>query len=98
MTTIMLVELLVILLILASYILGQRYHFFRQLLLALYVVTMSVYIIWRLGWTLPHDSVINMIAGGVLAIAEIGGFVLSLVFYRIFWRKFTRPKVNLNVF
>ncbi|MFT8841370.1 MAG: glycosyltransferase family 2 protein [Leuconostoc citreum] len=98
MTTIMLVELLVILLILASYILGQRYHFFRQLLLALYVVTMSVYIIWRLGWTLPHDNVINMIAGGVLAIAEIGGFVLSLVFYRIFWRKFTRPKVNLNVF
>lgn len=84
--------------LLVSYTLGHRYQFFRQVLLMMYVVTASVYMIWRIGWTLPHDNIMNIAAGITLLIAELGGFLLSLVFYFIFWHKYQRPEVKLNVF
>ncbi|MBZ6003733.1 glycosyltransferase [Leuconostoc gelidum subsp. aenigmaticum] len=94
---IVIISLLVILLFL-SYFLGKKFHFFRQLLILLYVVLTSVYIIWRIGWTLPYNNWTSFLFGIFLLAAEIGGFVLSLVFYRIFLKKHQRPKLGLESF
>lgn len=57
-----------------------------------------MYIVWRIGWTLPYNNTISLIFGIFLLIAEIGGFVLSIVFYRIFFKKFQRTDVKLDVY
>lgn len=91
------ISLLVVVLFL-SYFLGKKFHFFRQLLILLYVVLTSVYIIWRIGWTLPYNNWTSFLFGIFLLAAEIGGFVLSLVFYRIFLKKHQRSKLGLESF
>ncbi|CUW17667.1 Cellulose synthase catalytic subunit [UDP-forming] [Leuconostoc gelidum subsp. gasicomitatum] len=94
---IVIISLLVVVLFL-SYVLGKKFHFFRQLLILLYVVLTSVYIIWRIGWTLPYNNWTSFLFGIFLLAAEIGGFVLSLVFYRIFLKKYQRSKLGLESF
>jgi len=39
-----------------------------------------------------------LIKSVILILAEIGGFCLSLVFYRIFYKKFHRPIQKLDVY
>lgn len=91
------ISLLVVVLFL-SYFLGKKFHFFRQLLILLYVVLTSVYIIWRIGWTLPYNNWTSFLFGIFLLAAEIGGFVLSLVFYRIFFEKASAVKIGFGEF
>lgn len=91
-------EGILIAVLLMSYFLGKRYHKSRQLLLLLYIVTMSVYIVWRAGWTLPTNNALSIFFGILLLAAEVGGFVLSLVFYRVFLRKYKRAAEPLSLF
>lgn len=85
-------------LVFICYVLGQKNLFFRRFLLSIYVFTTSIYIVWRIGWTLPNDHLVNIIFGVILVAAEVGGFVLAIVFYFIFWQKFKRPAVDLQVY
>lgn len=78
--------------------LGKKYHILKQVLIVLYIVTMAVYLIWRIGWTIPTNNVLSIILGIILVLAELGGFCLSLVFYRMFFKKFQRPVQNLDVY
>lgn len=94
----MIFTLLMVLLMLLVFFLGKKYNFFRVLLILLYVVATTIYIIWRIGWTLPHNNMISLIFGIILLCAEIGGFVLSLVFYWLFMKTYHRPSVSLKVF
>lgn len=87
-----------IMLLFFLYALGQRHLLFRRILLSIYVFTTSIYIIWRVGWTLPHDHIVNTVFGIILVSAEVGGFCLAMVFYFIFWKKFKRPVVDLTVY
>lgn len=80
------------------YKLGLRNQFFRVCLLGVYVVITSLYIFWRIGWTIPHDKMINLFFGIALITAEIGGFALAIVFYYIFRKKYHRPEVKLDIF
>lgn len=89
---------LVIVMLFLSYFLANKYYIFRQLLIGFYIILTSVYMIWRIGWTLPYNNVTSFSFGVFLLIAELGGFVLSLVFYRIFLKKFRRPKVGLDIY
>lgn len=69
--------------------LGKKYHILKQVLIVLYIVTMAVYLIWRIGWTIPTNNVLSIILGIILVLAELGSFCLSLVFYRMFKKNFS---------
>ncbi|MCJ1978146.1 glycosyltransferase family 2 protein [Lactococcus paracarnosus] len=77
------------------YFLSKKYFLFRKILIGLYILTMSSYILWRGFYTLPDSSVISMILGAALLIAEIGSFILSLLFYFLFWQKNTKEEKEL---
>lgn len=57
---------------------------------------MSIYLFWRMFYTLPDNSVMSIILGGGLLIAEIGSFLLSIVFYFLFWKKNTKEEKVLS--
>lgn len=56
---------------------------------------MTIYIVWRILYTLPHSSAISVLLGLSLLIAEIGSFVLSITFYFLFWKKNTKEDKEL---
>lgn len=66
------------------YFLSKKYFIFKNILISLYIVTMTIYIVWRILYTLPHGSAISVLLGLSLLIAEIGSFVLSITFYFLF--------------
>lgn len=79
------------------YFLSKKYLIFRKVLISLYIITMSIYLFWRIFYTLPDNSVMSMILGGGLLLAEIGSFLLSIVFYFLFWNKNTKEEKVLSV-
>lgn len=73
------------------YFLSKKQLIFRKILISLYIISMSIYILWRAFYTLPDSSIISMLLGLALLIAEIGSFILSLLFYFLFWRQIASP-------
>ncbi|OFI48019.1 glycosyltransferase [Floricoccus penangensis] len=80
------------------YRLAIRYQIFKNTIIIIYWVAMVVYLVWRLLFTMPHDNIVNLIAGILLYAAEIGGFFLSTVFYLLFAKKHKRPVKTLAEF
>lgn len=89
---------LIITIMFLSYFLAKKYQIFRKILIIVYMLTTTVYIIWRIGWTLPYNNITSFIFGLLLIIAEVGGFVLSVIFYRLFFTKKKREEVTLDVY
>ena len=77
------------------YFLSKKYFIFKNILISLYIITMTIYIVWRILYTLPHGSAISVLLGLSLLIAEIGSFVLSITFYFLFWKKNTKEDKEL---
>ncbi|MGG0922063.1 glycosyltransferase family 2 protein [Leuconostoc suionicum] len=97
-TLILSIEGTLLLLTIVCFGLGRKYHFLKQVLIIIYIITMMIYLGWRIGWTIPTNSIFSIILGVILILAEVGGFCLSLVFYRIFYKKFHRPIQKLDVY
>ncbi|CEN27911.1 Cellulose synthase catalytic [Lactococcus piscium MKFS47] len=77
------------------YFLSKKQLIFRKILISLYIISMSIYILWRAFYTLPDSSIISMLLGLALLIAEIGSFILSLLFYFLFWHKNKKEEKEL---
>lgn len=67
-----------------------------KVLIIIYIVSMLVYLIWRIIYTLPDMDSISFVLGLLLLFAEIGGFLLSLVFYFLFFKKNKKEKKTLQ--
>ncbi|MBS7576610.1 MULTISPECIES: cellulose synthase catalytic subunit [unclassified Enterococcus] len=76
--------------------LSKKNNFFRKILIVSYIISMAVYLIWRIFYTLPDMNAISFVLGILLLIAEIGGFLLSFVFYFLFFNENQKEKKSLE--
>lgn len=89
-------DLIFVLCLLGIYFLAKKYQLFKNILIAVYLLSTLVYLVWRVGYTLPlNEGILSLIAGILLLVAEVGGCILSLVFYRMFINKNKRPTESL---
>lgn len=55
-----------------------------------------VYLVWRIGFTVPTSSVAATVAGVVLLAAEVVGVVQSVLFYVLLWKPYRDRPVPLD--
>jgi cellulose synthase (UDP-forming) len=60
----------------------------KKYFLVITIVINVVYLFWRIIFTLPQDSIIGLIIGITLILAEIMGFFQSVVFRLLFWKPY----------
>lgn len=96
METILFFDLIFAVVLFAIYLLAKKKQLFKNLLIGIYILVMIIYLGWRIFYTLPTEGIASIIAGGLLLIAELGGFLLSLVFYTLFIRKNKQPVKGLE--
>lgn len=84
--------------LLLFYVFSKRFHWSKQLLIVAFLAINAIYLGWRAAYTLPTMNVISMIAGGLLLLTEIAGFLQSIVFSIISWRPFKRKHIPLSEF
>ena len=75
---------------------SKKSEFLSKLLIIIYIVSMLIYLIWRIFYTLPDINGISFVSGLLLLFAEIGGFLLSLVFYFLFFKKNKKEEKTLE--
>ncbi|TSB45449.1 glycosyltransferase [Alkalicoccobacillus porphyridii] len=80
------------------YLLSKKFHWSKQLLIVLFLAINAIYLGWRAAYTLPTMNTISIIAGIVLLLTEIAGFLQSIVFSIISWRPFNRKHIPLSEF
>ncbi|WP_057738792.1 glycosyltransferase family 2 protein [Liquorilactobacillus uvarum] len=89
-------DLVITVVLFIFYFLAKKNIFFKKVLIIIYFLTMFSYLGWRIFYTLPLNGLINSIFGILLLIAEIGGFLLSIIFYILFFKKNKKEKPVLN--
>ncbi len=80
------------------YLLSRKYHWSKQVLIALFLAINAIYLGWRAVYTLPTMNTISIIAGILLLLTEIAGFLQSIVFSVISWKPFKRKHIPLSEF
>lgn len=80
------------------YFLSRKYHWSKQVLIALFLGINAIYLGWRAVYTLPTMNTISIIAGILLLLTELAGFLQSIVFSIISWKPFKRKHIPLSDF
>ncbi|MDQ0207777.1 glycosyltransferase [Alkalicoccobacillus murimartini] len=82
--------------LLLFYLLSKKFHWSKQVLIILFLSINAIYLGWRAVYTLPTMNTISIIAGVLLLLTEVAGFLQSIVFSIISWRPFKRKHVPLS--
>ena len=75
-----------------------RPAFGRRLAITISILAAATYLLWRVLFTLPSDSVLGLIVGLVLLTVELIGFVQLLAFAVVVWRPVASPAPPLSSF
>lgn len=81
-----------LLLLIGTYYLSKKNAVKKKYFLIVTIIINVIYLIWRVGFTLPQDNIISLVIGMVLILAEIMGFFQSVVFRLLFWKPYTLHK------
>lgn len=68
----------------------------KKFLVILYIITSFIYLLWRSVFTLPHVGWLSIAMGVILLLAEIIGYLQSIVFYTILWKPKKRRPISLE--
>lgn len=88
----------IILLSVTLLLFGLSFKFERskKMLILVYVVSNFIYLGWRVLFTVPDISLLSLIIGLILLVAEMIGYLQSLVFYTILWKPKKRRKISME--
>lgn len=89
-------SLIVISLTLMAFMFSRKSDKSKKFLVVLYIATNFIYLAWRGLNTLPHVGWLSMAMGVILLLAEIIGYLQSMVFYTILWKPKKRRPISLE--
>ncbi|MEI5994634.1 glycosyltransferase family 2 protein [Candidatus Enterococcus mansonii] len=77
------------------YFVSKKQETYRKFVLSGFVVIQAVYLVWRILYTIPKGSIIELIAGSLLYLAEFMGFVQAFTLVFLFWKPYKRVEKSL---
>ncbi|MGB7450178.1 MAG: glycosyltransferase [Ornithinimicrobium sp.] len=75
-----------------------RWGFGRRTAITVSLVSSAAYLVWRLLFTMPTDTVLSMVVGIILVTVEAIGFVQLLAFAVVVWTPVATPAPPLSIF
>lgn len=77
------------------YFVSKKNEHYRKFVLSGFVIIQFIYLVWRLFYTIPNGSIVEIIAGSLLYLAEFMGFIQAFTLVILFWKPYKRAEKSL---